>query len=273
MKTVGEIVRERREGLGLTLSTLARAAKTTKGYLSMIENRRVARPPSERVLEALERALGIPNELRRAAEWECTPPAIQAEMARLAERARRGEEFAQWVRSSTERLGGAAPLERQVCSDELSRWLRKTLGGGPAAWAGGSWARPTPRSVPLVQNAAEWVVHGMGTGVGRVGLVTYIECPELIDPRAFATRVVGAAMAPDYREGDVVVFSPAAEFTDGCDGMVIFGSGHVPTFGRVFFEGERVRLQPLNLEFSPIVVSRKRVRAVYRAVWRFQKLD
>jgi SOS-response transcriptional repressor LexA len=70
----------------------------------------------------------------------------------------------------------------------------------------------------------------------------------------------------------VVVFSPEAEVADGCDGMVVFGSGHVPTFGRVFFEDERVRLQPLNLEFSPIVVSRKRVRAVYRAVWRFQKL-
>lgn len=37
----------------------------------------------------------------------------------------------------------------------------------------------------------------------------YVRSPDLADPDAFTARVVGDSMAPDYREGDIVIFSPA----------------------------------------------------------------
>jgi transcriptional regulator with XRE-family HTH domain len=45
MWTVGQIVRERREALGLTLAAVAEEVGATKAYISMIENHRVANPP------------------------------------------------------------------------------------------------------------------------------------------------------------------------------------------------------------------------------------
>jgi hypothetical protein len=65
----------------------------------------------------------------------------------------------------------------------------------------------------------------------------YVACPELEDAQAFAARVVGDSMGPTYREGDVVVFSPAAAVTDGCDCFVRLEPDHETTFKRVFFEG------------------------------------
>jgi SOS-response transcriptional repressor LexA len=112
-------------------------------------------------------------------------------------------------------------------------------------------------------------------------------------------------MEPEYGEGDVVVFSPAAPVTDGCDCFVRLERDGESTFKRVFFEGERgsaaedrcaspgtaagdsgqrasgegvcgggglIRLQPLNPQFASRVVAREAVSGLYRAVWRWQKL-
>jgi SOS-response transcriptional repressor LexA len=102
----------------------------------------------------------------------------------------------------------------------------------------------------------------------------YISCPGLADPQAFAARVVGESMLPDYREGDVVIFSPAAKVGDGCDCFVRFEVDHETTFKRVFFEekGKRVRLQPLNPKFAATVVAREDLAGLYRAVSRYAKL-
>ena len=108
----------------------------------------------------------------------------------------------------------------------------------------------------------------------------YVWCPDLTDPDAFAARVVGDSMLPDYREGDIVVFSPARGVRDGDDcyarlapredgegGAVSEGA----TFKRVYFEtgpdgGEVIRLQPLNSRHAARVVAREEVAGLYAAV-------
>jgi SOS-response transcriptional repressor LexA len=48
---------------------------------------------------------------------------------------------------------------------------------------------------------------------------------------------------------------------------------HETTFKRVFFEADnKVRLQPRNEKYSPIVVDGKRINGLYRAVTRIEVL-
>jgi len=101
----------------------------------------------------------------------------------------------------------------------------------------------------------------------------YVRCPDLHDPSAFAVRVVGDSMEPKFAEGDIVVFSPAAEVRNGDDCFIRFTMPHETTFKRVFFEpNNQVRLQPRNENYSPTVVEGKRIDGVYRAVIRYQML-
>ena len=101
----------------------------------------------------------------------------------------------------------------------------------------------------------------------------YVRCPDLHDPNAFAVRVVGDSMEPRFREGDIVVFSPAAEVHNGDDCFVRFSMPHETTFKRVFFEtDDKVRLQPRNEKYSPAIIDGKRINGLYRAVTKYEKL-
>jgi len=101
----------------------------------------------------------------------------------------------------------------------------------------------------------------------------YVRCPDLHDPNAFAVRVVGDSMEPKYREGDVVIFSPAAEVRNGDDCFVRFKSPHETTFKRAFFEDDdNVRLQPRNEKYPPMVVTGERINGIYRAIVRYESL-
>ena len=130
---------------------------------------------------------------------------------------------------------------------------------------------------------------------------SYIGCPDLTDPDAFAARVHGDSMTPKYCEGDIVIFSPAATCKDGDDCFVRFADGHT-TFKRVFFEtadgngngsgngngnagaearagaetkpeASALRLQPRNEKYRPQVVPAEQVSGLYKAVYRYQRVD
>src|SRR5690606_12708817 len=105
----------------------------------------------------------------------------------------------------------------------------------------------------------------------------YVGCPEVQDKDAFAARVHGDSMRPKYQEGDIVIFSPAAPLRDGDDCFVRLESGQT-TFKRVFFEtGEAgqavIRLQPRNEKYRAQVLAREDVTGVYRAMYRYERLD
>jgi phage repressor protein C with HTH and peptisase S24 domain len=105
----------------------------------------------------------------------------------------------------------------------------------------------------------------------------YVSCPEVRDPDAFAARVHGDSMTPRYTEGDIVIFSPAGNPRDGDDCFVRFEDGTC-TFKRVFFEGDDtgrpvLRLQPRNEKYRPQVIPSEKVTGLYRAMYRYEKID
>lgn len=253
--TLAQLVRRRRLELDWSLAQLASAAVCSKAYLSAIENDRLAHPPSRRMLEAIERALGIEGgELVRLGEWQATPAGVKAEFARLAAR----------------RADGAVNLDALYRSGALGR-IDQTSAAEMAVMK--------LTQVPLINKVAA----GYPTEFTDLEYpakiadeyVPYPADPEgLDDADAFAATVVGESMMPEYREGDVIVFSPAREPSDGDDCFVRLLPDHHTTFKRVFFEeGGRVRLQPLNPAFAAAVVEREQVSGIWPAVYRMQRLN
>jgi phage repressor protein C with HTH and peptisase S24 domain len=105
----------------------------------------------------------------------------------------------------------------------------------------------------------------------------FVSCPDVRDADAFAARIHGDSMTPKYREGDIVIFSPSLSPKDGDDCFVRFEDGHT-TFKRVFFEsGDKgasvLRLQPRNEKYRPQVVSSEQVSGLYKAVYKYQRVD
>jgi SOS-response transcriptional repressor LexA len=275
METVGEILRKRRQALGLSLTALAQTVDVARSYLSMIENHRVTNPPSAQLLAALERALGIGDgALQTAANWQATPEPVKEQLDHLQQTAQQGQALAQWLKQATgKRTGGGKNLDALYRSGQLTKRVNALLAGGGELEP----IQPVRYRVPLINRVAAGYPTGF-TDLDYPGRVAdeYIDCPDLSDPDAFAARVVGASMEPDYREGDIVVFSPQADVTEGCDCFARLEPEHETTFKRVFFEGEagseRIRLQPVNQNFPPRTLPREAVAGLYRAVWRMSRL-
>lgn len=281
-KTVAEIIRQRREALGLTLAALAEKVGVTKSYLSMIENRRVLSPPSRHVIQALEKALGITDgQLLRAAAWEAAPPEVRQELENLSAAAHRGRELARRLLEIAEKRKPSGPrdLDQLFHSGQLTQLAQAALGLSASADPNIRLEPATVYRVPLINKVAAGYPRGF-TDLDYPARVAdeYVFVPDLNDPYAFAARVVGDSMLPDYQEGDIVVFSPAAPVTDGSDCFVRLLPDHETTFKRVFFDPNDlrpeapVRLQPLNPRFEPTIVQRQQIAGMYKAVWRLQRL-
>jgi repressor LexA len=300
-RAFGPRLRELREARGLTLQGLASAAGCTKGYLSSVENEKRGVPTDE-ILVRLEVALGLAaGELVRAAGWERTPVHVRREVVKLAAReaAHRDRErklasiFSRSGIDEGGRLLGA--LDEAYKSGELANLLGMstkpaTAAADEAARANtplvGDLARVLPFEVPLINKVAAGYPREF-TDMGYPARVAdeYVRCPDIDDPDAFAARVVGDSMLPEYREGDIVVFSPLREIKSGMDCFARLEPDGETTFKRVFFESERrdvdgaervkfegeasgvkVRLQPLNPAYAPRVVAREEVGGLYAAV-------
>ena len=105
----------------------------------------------------------------------------------------------------------------------------------------------------------------------------YVSCPDVSDRDAFAARVHGDSMTPKYRQGDIVIFSPALSPREGSDCFVRFADGQT-TFKRVFFESDEsgrpmLRLQPRNEKYRPQTVPSENVAGLYKAIYRYQRVD
>jgi len=133
-------------------------------------------------------------------------------------------------------------------------------------------------AVPVINHAADDPPalttgrHPVRVAEPRVG------CPDMADKDAFAARVHGDCMTPRYRQGDIVVFSPALPPRNGDDCFIRFGDGQT-AFKRIFFENEgangtpSLRLQPRNERYRATVVPCEKVCGLYRAVYRYERLD
>lgn len=307
--TLGSVVRGRRGELGLTLRALGAKVGCAISYLSAIENDRTSGLPSDEVLGRLEAALemgrGVLVELAR---WQGAHPSLRREVARLADRQLAAQRLVDALREATRPGGGGRSLDELHARGELHRLLgqvrveRDAEGGedgvnqppAPSAGTGvasgaaragtggvGGIAGFLPVEVPLINSvAAGYPTEFTDMGYPARVADEYVRVPDVRDPDAFAARVVGDSMEPMYREGDIVVFSPARPVGAaseaggagvGVDCFVRLEPDQESTFKRVYFERgvageELIRLQPLNAKYPPRVVSREQVAGLYAAV-------
>jgi len=277
MPTVGEMIRELRLERGLTLMAVAEAIGSTKSYLSMIENHRVGKPPSGKLLKELEVLLGVSDgRLHRAGDLERAPQGVRDQVKQMACDVARGRELAVFLTASTRNdCDGVKNLDELYRSGELRRRIERTLESTCVKEVVDGIHEVDLYRVPLVNKVAAGYPTGF-TDLDYPARVAddYLSSPGLDDLDAFAATVIGASMEPGYREGDIVVFSPATEVVDGCDCFVRLEPDHETTFKRVFFgqDGALVRLQPLNPKFPPAIYEREQVAGLYRAVYRYSKL-
>lgn len=262
---MADVMRARRLELGLTLGEVAERAGCAKSYLSLLENHRKPAPSSD-ACRALEKALRLPHgRLVALAELERTPPTVLERLARL-------EKFERAQRETIRTIG--TDLDAAYKTGRLREVIERL---DPDS---GRELEPAklPMEVPLINSvAAGYPTEFTDLGYPARVADEYIRAPDLDDPDAFAARVVGESMAPEYVEGDIVVFSPARDVENGRDCFCRLEPDHETTFKRVFFEnGPRgqalIRLQPLNPAFPARVLPREQVAGLYPAVSVTRKL-
>ena len=256
---LGKTIRERRVQLDLTLDEVAAATGFSKPYLSTVETGKVKNPPSDKLLTQLEKVLKFkPSELRRLAHLERMPADIRRDFEKFSAENARYKQIIQNIMDRNIKINnvGHVLAEHRLDVDENQPEKRDT------------------RWIPVINK----VTAGYPADFDDLGYPAgfaddYILCPDMHDPNAFAVRVVGDSMEPKFSEGDIVVFSPRVDVCNGDDCFVRFKSPHETTFKRVFFEEDgRIRLQPRNENYAPLMVAGKRINGIYRAAIHFQTL-
>jgi repressor LexA len=271
--TFASTLRHRRGILNMSLAKLADRVGCAKSYLSSIENGHKG-PPADALIDRLEQALSfVPGELFECARWDQTPSPIREDLAHLRKRDESARTLAQLLAASADRGGS---LDELYASGEL-RTLIDQINPEERARATSSApspARPSmlPMEVPLINKVtAGYPADFTDMGYPARAADEYIRTPDLADPDAFAARVVGDSMEPDYRQGDIVVFSPAREIVDGMDCFVRLEPDHESTFKRIYFQQDEsgnqlIRIQPINNRYPPMTVPREQVAGLYAGV-------
>ena len=271
--SLGDAIRLFRKRSGLSQSALAARAGCAKSYLSSIETGKRLGPARD-LLERLESHLGVEaGTLTRLADRERAPESVRDELrnarAQSAMLARLRDVVADGGLDEAHRAGMIQRMLADLGGSALDPDGTQSAPGDGRA--GVAPAPAMPFEVPLINK----VTAGYPTEFTDLGYPArvaddYVRCPDVSDPDAFAARVVGDSMAPDYREGDIVVFSPLREIADGDDCFARLATGDESTFKRVYFEGvpgsERIRLQPSNSRYAPRTYDREDVAGLYRAV-------
>jgi len=257
--SLGQIIRKKREQLNLTLDEVSNRIGFSKPYLSTIETGKVKNPPSDELLTRLEKILEFePGLLLHIAHIEGLPADVRQEYESAEAES---QKWRQIIKKLIDKKANARRLSKLLAESDLNIERDKL----PLA-AG--------RLVPVINKVSAGYPSDFNDLDYPVGIADdYIRCPDLHDPNAFAVRVVGDSMEPKFREGDIVIFSPAAEVHNGDDCFVRFSVPHETTFKRVFFESKnKVRLQPRNEKYSPTIVDGKRINGLYRAIIKHEKL-
>jgi len=257
--SLGQIIRKKREQLGLTLDEVSSRIGFSKPYLSTIETDKVKNPPSDELLKKLEKMLEFePGLLLHIAHMERLPSDIrQGYESAEAE----NQKWRRFIKNIIHQKTDVGQLDALLAESSLD------IDQDKASLAAG-------RLVPIINKVAAGYPADFNDLDYPAGVADdYVRCPDVHDPNAFAVRVVGDSMEPRFREGDIVIFSPAAEVHNGDDCFIRFAMPHETTFKRVFFEPKnKVRLQPRNEKYSPTIIDGKRINGLYRAVIKYEKL-
>jgi len=261
---LGIYLRQEREQLGLTLDNLMAKTQISKPYLSNIETGRAPGPPSEDKLRRIAKALKLPaKELLAAADWLRTPESVR-QLLTHASPNRRAD--------GTLNLDAALPAASRKSAEHAPEIVRKGQEVTPVAL----------KPIPLINrvtagSASEFTDLDYPRGIAD----QYIPAPDLPETpvsSAFALKILGDSMAPDYVEGQIIIVAPSppsAEPKDGDDCVVRLDEkeNFATTFKRIYFimnQGEpaAVRLVPLNPAHAERVVAIANISGIYPILYR-----
>jgi SOS-response transcriptional repressor LexA len=175
-------------------------------------------------------------------------------------------------------LGGRLERALGLGAGRPGRWRgAATSGDDPPGGGGVGPPLSAGRPVPVINSVAAGYPRDF-TDLDYPPHVAdeYVLCPDVADAQAFAARVIGDSMAPRFREGDIVVFSPNASAHDGQACFVRFADTGETAFKAVYLDDDddgTIRLQPLNPAYSPQRVNRDRINGLYPAIYRIERVE
>jgi phage repressor protein C with HTH and peptisase S24 domain len=143
--------------------------------------------------------------------------------------------------------------------------------GARALPASGRATQATTRRVPLIgfaQAGGEGFFDDGGYPVG--GGWDEVALPEIADANAYALEISGESMEPVFRDGDVVIVSPAAPVRRGDRVVVRTRNGEVMAKQLARRSARRVELRSLNPAHPDRSFDLGEVSWVHRIVWASQ---
>ena len=131
-------------------------------------------------------------------------------------------------------------------------------------------ARP-PRRIPLLglaQAGGNGFFDDAGFPVG--GSWDEVSLPEIGDPHAYALEISGDSMEPVFRDGDMVVRSPAAPIRRGDRVVLRTAGGEVMAKQLARRSAKRIELKSLNPEHRDRSFDLMEVAWMHRVIWASQ---
>jgi phage repressor protein C with HTH and peptisase S24 domain len=141
--------------------------------------------------------------------------------------------------------------------------------GAPALSRGS--LRAAARRIPLIglaQAGGEGYFDDGGYPVG--GSWDEISVPEVPDPNAYALEISGESMEPVFRDGDIVIVSPAAPVRRGDRVVVRTREGEVMAKELIRQSARRIELASLNPAHPNYAFDLPEVTWMHRIVWASQ---
>ncbi len=243
----------------ITLDEVCHRAGFSKPYLSTIETDKVKNPPSDEILLKLEEILGFePGLLVHIAHMERIPPNIRGTYESI-------EAQNQKLRQLIKNLINKKTDSTQICQVLKTQDINLDVSACECS-AG--------KLIPII-NKPENSYSSEKNYLNFPSIAQdYVRYPDLHDPNAFAITVTDDSMMEKYNQNDIVIFSPAEKVTNGCDCFVIFAEKQEPTFKRIFFEtDDKIRLQPRNEKYLPLIIGKNSIAGMYRAMVKFEKIS
>jgi phage repressor protein C with HTH and peptisase S24 domain len=146
-----------------------------------------------------------------------------------------------------------------------------SLVSGARALASNGASRPTARRIPLIgfaQAGGDGFFDDGGYPVG--GGWDEVTLPEIGDPNAYGLEVSGDSMEPVFRDGDMVIVSPAAPIRRGDRVVVRTTGGEVMVKELKRRTGKVLELASLNPEHPDRMLDAEEVTWIARVVWASQ---
>ena len=145
------------------------------------------------------------------------------------------------------------------------------LVSGARALASSATARSTNRRIPLIglaQAGGDGFFDDGGYPVG--GSWDEVALPEIGDANAYALEISGDSMEPVFRDGDMVIVSPAAPIRRGDRVVVRTTRGEVMAKQLARRSARRIELKSLNPAHADYSFDLTEVTWMHRIIWASQ---